>query len=101
LGTELDREERIIRAFARKKKMRYRLIIATGIVLIISIIVKAKQLTIGSLSASNLALTLLGAVVLILVYAYFDWRCPACNKYFGRTGNPGQCPHCGVKLQKD
>tara|TARA_B110000483_G_C18198054_1_gene543932 strand:- start:3620 stop:3949 length:330 start_codon:yes stop_codon:yes gene_type:complete len=36
----------------------------------------------------------------IIIFHYFNWRCPACSKYLGRI-NPQlhKCPHCTVILQ--
>ena len=35
----------------------------------------------------------------IFVYAlYFDWRCPKCGGWLGKSILPKYCPHCGVAL---
>lgn len=39
----------------------------------------------------------LGAVAVVV--AFRNWRCPACDKYLGRTMNPNFCPKCGVGLR--
>ncbi len=38
-------------------------------------------------------------VPLFIVFALINWRCPACNKSFGREISPKYCSHCGVELQ--
>lgn len=47
--------------------------------------------------------TVLGPVALVLVlaavvFSLYNWRCPACNKYLGRTINPRFCTRCGAEL---
>lgn len=37
-------------------------------------------------------------VVAALLYSFKNWRCPACNKYFGKSMRGSFCPHCGVQL---
>jgi hypothetical protein len=34
-----------------------------------------------------------------VIFSFFNWRCPACEKYLGRSGIPRHCPHCGVALR--
>lgn len=38
-------------------------------------------------------------VALALAFSFKNWRCPACNKYLGKTINPKFCAKCGVSLQ--
>lgn len=37
-------------------------------------------------------------VVGVLLFSLRNWRCPACNRYLGRTMSPRYCPKCGVAL---
>ena len=32
-------------------------------------------------------------------FSYTNWRCPACEKYLGRSLVWSACPHCGVRLR--
>ena len=41
----------------------------------------------------------LGLVLAVLVFSFRNWRCPACEKYLGRTFNPKHCQHCGIQLR--
>ena len=41
-------------------------------------------------------LVLVGAAV---VFSFWNWRCPACEKYLGKGLGPRFCPKCGVALQ--
>ena len=39
------------------------------------------------------------AGIAIFVYAlYFDWRCPKCGGWLGKSILPKYCPNCGVAL---
>jgi len=31
-------------------------------------------------------------------FSLFNWRCPACNKYLGKSINPKFCSKCGAPL---
>ena len=42
----------------------------------------------------------LAMIVGALVFSFRNWRCPACDKYFGRTFNPRHCHNCGIELRK-
>ena len=33
-----------------------------------------------------------------LLFSYFNWRCPACEKYLGEGINPRICSKCGIPL---
>lgn len=42
------------------------------------------------------------AFVLVLgavAFSFWNWRCPACRKYLGRSTGANHCPHCGVELR--
>jgi hypothetical protein len=33
-----------------------------------------------------------------IAFSVFNWRCPACNKYLGKSMNPKFCSKCGAPL---
>jgi hypothetical protein len=41
----------------------------------------------------------LAAIVGVLVFSLWNWRCPACNKYLGKGISPAFCSKCGIPLQ--
>jgi hypothetical protein len=53
----------------------------------------------GGLSQTILLLAALGTVLAALAFSLYNWRCPACSKYLGRTINPKHCGNCGFRLQ--
>lgn len=34
-----------------------------------------------------------------IVFALWNWRCPACNAYLGKAMSPSFCSHCGAPLR--
>ena len=46
------------------------------------------------------AIGLLVAVLSVLVFSLWNWRCPACARYLGRTINPAYCSRCGAQLRE-
>ncbi|MGC8774745.1 MAG: hypothetical protein ACP5R6_05750 [Chlorobaculum sp.] len=38
-------------------------------------------------------------VIGALVFSFKNWRCPACDKYLGRSMNPHFCWKCGIALR--
>lgn len=41
---------------------------------------------------------ILGLVGGLVIYSFFNWRCPKCNVYLGRSINLKHCSKCGVQL---
>lgn len=42
-----------------------------------------------------------GALLGMLIFTLYNWRCPACHEYLGRKHlNPRYCPACGTQLQR-
>jgi len=40
-----------------------------------------------------------GLVLATLIFSFWNWRCPACKKYLGRSAGPAYCPKCGVAFE--
>jgi hypothetical protein len=55
--------------------------------------------TIAGVSESIYGPAFLVFVVGLLVFSFFNWRCPACNSYLGRGVGPRFCQKCGVELR--
>jgi hypothetical protein len=41
---------------------------------------------------------LLGIVLGGVIFSLYNWRCPGCNKYLGKSMNPKYCGKCGTQL---
>jgi membrane protein YdbS with pleckstrin-like domain len=47
-----------------------------------------------------LAIVIAGVILAVIgVFSLFNWRCPSCNRYLGRSINPRFCPRCGISLR--
>jgi hypothetical protein len=40
-----------------------------------------------------------GAILLFFIFSIINWRCPACNCYFGQRLNPKNCPKFNISLR--
>lgn len=40
-------------------------------------------------------------VAAFLIVSFLNWRCPACDKYIGRSLFPNFCQKCGAKFVKE
>jgi hypothetical protein len=67
---------------------------AWAAVVVIAIVAKSQT---GYYLAVGAAVVVLGTVVFNL----FNWCCPACGRYLGRTFNPAFCARCGIALRDD
>lgn len=34
-----------------------------------------------------------------VIFSFVNWKCPACNRYLGKSANPTFCSKCGVALR--
>lgn len=53
----------------------------------------------ASLVETRLAWSAVAVVVAVLLFSFWNWRCPSCRSYLGKRGNPKHCPKCGVELR--
>lgn len=98
----IDREEFIIRDFARRKRIQYILMVPVALVVILALVVRANDsVTFGSLSQDTVIYLLLGVVLATVIYSFYNWRCPACKKYLGRGLGQSYCPSCGAKFRRE
>lgn len=72
--------------FKKRKKMQILVTIVAALAVMVSYF-------------TNLQTIVLVIVIGLVVFTRFNWRCPKCNKYLGRSGNPTHCSNCGEKLQ--
>jgi len=70
-----------------------------AVVLALALTQDPQSETILALSAQIAGPIFLVIVAGALLFSYRNWRCPACNKYLGRTFNPKHCHSCGVELR--
>lgn len=48
--------------------------------------------------SGTIAFGMLGLVLAAAVFAWFNWRCPACAKFLGWDLSPSECRSCRVAL---
>jgi rubrerythrin len=60
---------------------------------------KKGEETLLGLSPALVAPVFLLLVLGAIVFSFRNWRCPACDRYLGKGGNPRFCPKCGAPLQ--
>jgi len=56
--------------------------------------------SIRGLSVTAIAPVSFVVVAGAMIFSLRNWRCPACNRYLGRTFNPRYCQGCGIELRK-
>ena len=85
--------------YAQRRRRQY--------LLVVPMVAALVALTFGADHASDTVLGLsrqiyvplvFAGVAGALVFSYRNWRCPACNKYLGRSLFHRHCPNCGVGL---
>lgn len=97
--SELQKHEFKSQFVARRRRQ---LIIAAPLVLIVILLVTANEeagLVLGSIPILVFAPVALVAIIAGIIFSLINWRCPACNKYLGKTINPAFCSKCGTALR--
>jgi hypothetical protein len=69
-----------------------------AVVLGASFLRSGKPEQIAGISVQTLGLAFFFLMVGVLIFSLRNWRCPACDRYLGRSISPRFCPKCGVEL---
>jgi len=92
--------EQIIKSYKRKKRLNY---IITIIVFAVAFFAFWFTNNRDYFSNDNTRVYIVYLICAVsiggLLASIINWRCPACNKYLGRSMDPKVCRKCGVKLQ--
>ena len=88
-------------SFARKRRRQIILIVPLFAV----IILVAAASDDSSSNIAGLPAAVVGTMGILLIlgalaFSLYNWRCPACNGYLGRSASPRFCSKCGVPLQR-
>ncbi len=81
----------------KKKKLRQLLVV----IIVIPIVILMQSLDVMSLDPEIADIgpkVCLGIIFILLGFSVYNWRCPACNKYLGKSGIPKYCPKCGEQI---
>jgi len=79
-------------------KVRQRQLVVGGLAVLglMLIVLSGRQ----AMSSFPLALVWVATIVGLLMFSWWNWRCPACDRYLGKY--PGRsCRKCGVSLSGD
>lgn len=41
----------------------------------------------------------IAVVIVMFIFSFMNWRCPACKSYLGKAISPRFCQKCGARLQ--
>lgn len=96
----LDNEERIKVNYGKRRKLQIILTVPFIIVVIaFFILVRTETTAIAGISKDILLPIIVVLMFGGLIFSFFNWRCPSCNHYLGRTFSPSFCSKCGAKFQ--
>ncbi len=84
-------------AAAKRKQIVVALVLIPVIFLFVFFERRPDQLVLG-VSVKELIPAFLVLVIGAVGFSLYNWRCPGCRKYLGKTFNPKFCPKCGVEL---
>ena len=94
-----ETENLIIEKFRKRKIQQLFLIIPIGPLIFLTQWVKYHPNS--ALACHGILLIFIVSPIILgcLLFSYFNWRCPACNKFAGfARPYPTMCPNCRVRL---
>ncbi len=94
---EFERQ-RIRDEFATRRMRQWALTILILPVLAIGLVRPGHSVALGIPVVAFMPL-IVGVAIFATVFSLFNWRCPACNRYLGRTLAPRYCSRCGAELR--
>jgi len=97
--SEYEPEPDVVAAFKRRRRRQLALLVP--VLLAFVCIVALAQIegdTIFGLPTVLIFAICLVVIVVGVIFSFFNWRCPACNSYLGRSLSPKFCWNCGVPL---
>jgi hypothetical protein len=93
-------EAQILGAFSRRRRNQLLLLGALMPITIGALLYQRHVVgTVLGMPAQLGAPIFLVLVVGSVLFSLWNWRCPACGGYLGRSLNPKYCPSCGVRLR--
>lgn len=97
--TTQARDPKIVEEFGRRRRRQITLavLLITGVIWLTWVMEHY-----GSgwrLSERDRGMAVMAVVLSALAYSWRNWRCPACNRYLGKSMWLAFCPGCGVPLK--
>lgn len=86
----------VMAAFKQRRTRQYLTLVPTLAALLPIVFLDLES----ELSNKHLVMAGLSVAVLVgtVVFSRYNWRCPSCNGYLGRSITHKFCPKCGVQL---
>lgn len=98
---ENHNKDKIIAEFNIRKKHQWIISIPLFIIIIFFLIINdKKEFTAFGLSFIELLYLFIAIIIAAIIFSFYNWRCPSCEKYLGKGINPKFCSKCGAKLQE-
>lgn len=97
MADEFERQ-RIRDEFATRRVRQWALTLLILPVLAIGLVRPGHSVVFGIPVAAFMPL-IVGVAIFAAVFSLFNWRCPGCNRYLGRTLWPRYRSRCGVELR--
>ncbi len=96
-----QKEEKLIKEF-NKRKIRQYIVMVPSIILITALFLSKDVFDILSqyIPGGYIKYLPLVVVVPMILFTYYNWRCPSCKQHFGKEWFPTYCKHCGAKFTK-
>ena len=92
----------VIEKFAVRRKRQF---IVAGVVILFALVAFVDKFGLTTMAEMGVDPAWFGPIFLSIVlaamaFSFWNWRCPACNKYLGRSLSVSYCQKCGAKLRK-
>jgi len=94
-----DRKAAVRSEFSRRRRNQLILLVPVFAAMFIAIASDERQAVYG-IPVATLLPTAIVLVVVAIAFSLYNWRCPACARYLGRSLNPRYCIRCGVQLRE-
>jgi len=91
--------EKIISEF-KKRRTRQIIAIIPAIIAFLGLVsVEDNPAGIFGIQPNTIIGISIALILSVLIFSWFNWRCPSCNKYLGKAWNQKFCSKCGTQLK--
>ena len=96
-----SQQDEFRRLFAVRRRRQFLLAIPLLPVIIAVIVAREGDSVLFGLPSDVWGPVFFVFVIGALAFSLWNWRCPACSKYLGKSVSPRYCPRCGVAFHSD
>lgn len=93
------RQQAEIKANYAQRRKRQLLLAVPVVGVLVVVFLAADKEELWGVPSAYIAPASFVAVLGAVAFSLWNWRCPACSKYLGRSTGGKHCPHCGVELR--